>query len=290
MCKFTNVRVSSQRKHYRATVRKKLPLPLGHLPERVTVPRFWVRPVVVHRVLEHSIGVVLNNRVLLPDRFRFATFSVGVRRGYKVVTASNIFVLLPTSAVVPLLSPLTSARARVAAFNHRCDVAATTRRRLPTSAVVALSPLTSAREGSRVKLSLRYRCVIAALSLRYRCVIAATSRRRLSLRHRGGIAAMAGTPTVGRCAIAAGAHPRVVTCISVLPEHERGVTGEQIPLLPAFQLHFQMSRRRIIVDDSDDDALLGVPSSSSVLSPAALAVGTFPPVNGAGNLSCIVHR
>ena len=45
-----------------------------------------------------------------------------------------------------------------------------------------------------------------------------------------------------------------------------------------------MSRRKII-HDSGDDEMLGEPSSSSVLPPAAPAVGTFPPANGAGNLS-----
>ena len=98
---------------------------------------------------------------------------------------------------------------------------------------------------------------------------------------------MAGAPTVERCAIAAGAHSCVVRCMQVLIANERGVTGEQIQLLPAFQLLIQMSRRKIIVDDSDDDVMLGVPSSSSVLSPAAPAVGTFPPAHGAGNLSYI---
>jgi hypothetical protein len=109
----------------------------------------------------------------------------------------------------------------------------------------------------------------------------------MSLRQRGGIAAMAGAPTVERCAIAAGAHSCVVRCMQVLIVNERGVTGEQTPLLPAFQLLIQMSRRKIIVDDSDDDVMLGVPSTASVLSPAAPAVGTFPPANGAGNLSYI---
>ena len=63
---------------------------------------------------------------------------------------------------------------------------------------LSLSLLTITRAGRRVKLSMRYRCVIAAsiaravrrvkLSMRYRCVIAA-----MSLRQRGSIAAMAGS-------------------------------------------------------------------------------------------------
>jgi len=48
--------------------------------------------------------------------------------------------------------------------------------------------------------------------------------------------------------------------------------------------------KRIIIDDDDDDdddddELLAVPHSFSLLSPAAPAVGTPPPANGAGNLS-----